>query len=290
MFSPFWGNSPETVVAQTRRRGVRRRSRAGHRHLRGLAARAAGRRARRQPHGRHAHRRRRRAPPASSRRRWRASPPTSSRPRPRTSSSATAGPASAACPTRPMTYADLGLKAYWFKLDLPAGMESGLEARHTYDHPYLTPPSADRKDLGSFYPMMGHGAHIPVVEVQPGDRPGPYPPLRRRPRRRHHRQSEEPARPDRGRHHPGHRHGALRADAATTPTASRSRRASWTTCCRPRRRCRHRDRPRGDAVAVHRVRRQGRRRGRAHDRSRRPGQRRRGRAGAARRHVSTSCR
>ena len=26
-------------------------------------------------------------------------------------------------------YADIGLKAYWFKLDLPAGMESGLEAR-----------------------------------------------------------------------------------------------------------------------------------------------------------------
>ena len=64
-------------------------------------------------------------------------------------------------------YADIGLKAYWFKLDLPAGMESGLEARHTYDHPYLTMPSADRKDLGAFYPMMGHGAHIPVVEVNP---------------------------------------------------------------------------------------------------------------------------
>ena len=46
-------------------------------------------------------------------------------------------------------------------------MESGLEARHTYDHPYLTKPSADRKDLGAFYPMMGHGAHIPVVEVEP---------------------------------------------------------------------------------------------------------------------------
>jgi CO/xanthine dehydrogenase Mo-binding subunit len=64
-------------------------------------------------------------------------------------------------------YADIGLKAYWFKLDLPDGMESGLEARHTYDHPYLTMPSADRKDLGAFYPMMGHGAHIPVVEVNP---------------------------------------------------------------------------------------------------------------------------
>jgi carbon-monoxide dehydrogenase large subunit len=70
-------------------------------------------------------------------------------------------------PERAMTYADLGLKAYWFKLDLPPGMESGLEARHTYDHPYLTMPSADRKDLGAFYPIMAHGAHIPVVEVNP---------------------------------------------------------------------------------------------------------------------------
>jgi CO/xanthine dehydrogenase Mo-binding subunit len=66
-----------------------------------------------------------------------------------------------------MTYGDLGLKAYWFKLDLPAGMESGLEARYTYDHPYLTKPSADRKDLGAFYPIMAHGAHVPVVEVEP---------------------------------------------------------------------------------------------------------------------------
>jgi CO/xanthine dehydrogenase Mo-binding subunit len=70
-------------------------------------------------------------------------------------------------PDRALSYGDLGLKAYWFKLDLPAGMESGLEARFTYDHPHLTPPSADRKDLGSFYPIMGHGAHIPVVEVIP---------------------------------------------------------------------------------------------------------------------------
>jgi CO/xanthine dehydrogenase Mo-binding subunit len=70
-------------------------------------------------------------------------------------------------PDKAMTYAELGLKAYWFKLDLPPGMESGLEARHTYDHPYLTKPSADRKDLGAFYPIMGHGAHIPVVEVEP---------------------------------------------------------------------------------------------------------------------------
>jgi carbon-monoxide dehydrogenase large subunit len=70
-------------------------------------------------------------------------------------------------PDKSLTYAELGLKAYWFKLDLPPGIESGLEARHTYDHPYLTKPSADRTDLGAFYPMMGHGVHIPVVEVEP---------------------------------------------------------------------------------------------------------------------------
>jgi carbon-monoxide dehydrogenase large subunit len=70
-------------------------------------------------------------------------------------------------PDKSLTYAELGLKAYWFKLDLPSGTESGLEARHTYDHPYLTQPSADRKDLGAFYPIMGHGVHIPVVEVEP---------------------------------------------------------------------------------------------------------------------------
>ena len=26
-------------------------------------------------------------------------------------------------------------------------------------------PSADRKDLGVFYPFMGHACHVPVVEV-----------------------------------------------------------------------------------------------------------------------------
>ncbi|SRR5579884_581081 len=70
-------------------------------------------------------------------------------------------------PEKSLSYADIGFKAYWFRLDLPPGMESGLEARHTYDHPYLTLPSPDRKDLGAFYPMMAHGAHIPVVEVNP---------------------------------------------------------------------------------------------------------------------------
>ena len=34
-----------------------------------------------------------------------------------------------------------------------------------YDHPLTTLPSADRKDLGIFYPIMGHMCHMPVVEV-----------------------------------------------------------------------------------------------------------------------------
>jgi CO/xanthine dehydrogenase Mo-binding subunit len=66
---------------------------------------------------------------------------------------------------RSLSLADIGMKAYWYKFDLPPGMESGLEGSFTYDHPYTTPPSEDRKDLGAFYPIMGHAAHIPVVEV-----------------------------------------------------------------------------------------------------------------------------
>jgi CO/xanthine dehydrogenase Mo-binding subunit len=68
-------------------------------------------------------------------------------------------------PSSSLSIADIGLKAYWFKLDLPADMESGLEGTFTYDHPFTTMPSEDRKDLGAFYPIMSHAAHIPVVEV-----------------------------------------------------------------------------------------------------------------------------
>jgi len=66
---------------------------------------------------------------------------------------------------RSLSIGDIGFKAYWFKFDLPADMESGLEGSFTYDHPYTTPPRDDRKDLGAFYPIMGHAVHIPVVEV-----------------------------------------------------------------------------------------------------------------------------
>jgi len=64
-----------------------------------------------------------------------------------------------------MSLADIGMKAYWHKLDLPEDMEGGIEGSFTYDHPYTWMPTDDRKDLGSFYPIMGHACHIPVVEV-----------------------------------------------------------------------------------------------------------------------------
>jgi len=66
---------------------------------------------------------------------------------------------------RSLSLADIGMKAYWYKFDLPPGIESGLEGSFTYDHPYTTPPSEDRKDLGAFYPIMSHATHIPIVEV-----------------------------------------------------------------------------------------------------------------------------
>ena len=52
-----------------------------------------------------------------------------------------------------------------FKHSFPEDMESGLEDSKVFDHPYTTMPSADRKDLGVFYPFMGHACHVPVVEV-----------------------------------------------------------------------------------------------------------------------------
>src|SRR5260370_11773086 len=66
---------------------------------------------------------------------------------------------------RSLSIADIGMKAFWNKFDLPADMESGLEGSFTYDHPFTTPPTDDRRDLGVFYPIMGHAVHIPVVEV-----------------------------------------------------------------------------------------------------------------------------
>lgn len=63
------------------------------------------------------------------------------------------------------TLGDIAIMAHLFKHSLPDEIESGLEASHVFDHPYTTMPSADRKDLGVFYPFMGHACHVCVVEV-----------------------------------------------------------------------------------------------------------------------------
>lgn len=66
---------------------------------------------------------------------------------------------------RGMTIPEIALQAYYFRLSLPNDCNSGLDARFTYDHPYTTQPKADRTDLGVFYPIMGHMCHIPIVEI-----------------------------------------------------------------------------------------------------------------------------
>ncbi len=70
-------------------------------------------------------------------------------------------------PPRSLGIGDVALKAHLFKLDIPQEEESGLAATFTYDHPYATKPSADRKDLGAFYPIVSHACHVPIVEVDP---------------------------------------------------------------------------------------------------------------------------
>ncbi|GAY07953.1 xanthine dehydrogenase family protein molybdopterin-binding subunit [Pseudonocardia sp. N23] len=70
-------------------------------------------------------------------------------------------------PSTSMSMAEIGMRAHLFFHDTPEEESSGLVAVHTYDHPYSTPPSADRKDMGAFYPMVSHACHIPIVEVDP---------------------------------------------------------------------------------------------------------------------------
>jgi CO/xanthine dehydrogenase Mo-binding subunit len=68
-------------------------------------------------------------------------------------------------PDKALSLGDLALKASLFKLDLPADVQSGLSETYTYDHPFATKPSDDRKDLGAFYPIVSHACHVPIVEV-----------------------------------------------------------------------------------------------------------------------------
>ena len=68
-------------------------------------------------------------------------------------------------PERKKSLAEIAIALHLFKHSFPADMESGLDESKVFDHPYTTMPSADRKDLGVFYPFMGHACHVPVVEV-----------------------------------------------------------------------------------------------------------------------------
>lgn len=70
-------------------------------------------------------------------------------------------------PGTSMSMAEVAMRAHLFMHDNPEGESSGLVQTHTYDHPYSTPPSADRSDMGAFYPMVSHACHIPIVEVDP---------------------------------------------------------------------------------------------------------------------------
>lgn len=68
-------------------------------------------------------------------------------------------------PNARKTLGEVAIMAHLFKHSLPDDVESGLEGSKVYDHPYTTMPSADRSDLGVFYPFMGHGCHLVAVEV-----------------------------------------------------------------------------------------------------------------------------
>ncbi|MEA2383835.1 MAG: hypothetical protein QOH72_3806 [Solirubrobacteraceae bacterium] len=68
-------------------------------------------------------------------------------------------------PDKRLSLADIAIQTHLFKHSLPEDIESGLEASKVYDHPYTTMPNADRSNLGVFYPFVGHACHIPIVEV-----------------------------------------------------------------------------------------------------------------------------
>ena len=68
-------------------------------------------------------------------------------------------------PEQRKSLGEIAIALHLFKHSFAEDVESGLEESKVFDHPYTTMPSADRKDLGVFYPFMGHACHVPVVEV-----------------------------------------------------------------------------------------------------------------------------
>ena len=68
-------------------------------------------------------------------------------------------------PSKAMSMGDVAMLAHLFKETNPEGEDSGLVTTFTYDHPFVSLPSEDRKDMGAFYPFVSHACHIPIVEV-----------------------------------------------------------------------------------------------------------------------------
>lgn len=72
-------------------------------------------------------------------------------------------------PDKAKTIAELAMMSHYFRLSFPDDPDftSGLETTAVYDHPLTTMPAADRSHMGIFYPMMGNMAHAVAVEVDP---------------------------------------------------------------------------------------------------------------------------
>ena len=68
-------------------------------------------------------------------------------------------------PDQRRSLAEIAILPAMFKHQLPDDICTGMDADMVYDHPYTTLATADRSDLGVFYPFMGHGCHIVVLEV-----------------------------------------------------------------------------------------------------------------------------
>jgi CO/xanthine dehydrogenase Mo-binding subunit len=68
-------------------------------------------------------------------------------------------------PDRGLPFKQIANHANARSLHLPDGMESGLEATITYDHPAASLPNDALGSWGSFCPIMGFSVHVPVVEV-----------------------------------------------------------------------------------------------------------------------------
>ncbi len=187
-------------------------------------------------------------------------------------------------PEQRKSLADIAVMLHLFKHSFPEDIESGLEESKVFDHPYTTMPSADRKDLGVFYPFMGHACHVPVVEVEVETGAGADPRLRGGPRLRDAGQPAVAGRPHRRGHGAGHRHGAVRGVRLRRRGAARDVQLPGLPHPVGDGGAGDADRAPRDAVAVHAARDQGRRRGRAHDGAggaQRRGQRRAGAAGRA---------